>query len=98
MRDGTPMTARPPSGLASGRPCFGADVDGNGNAQTRRTDITTVPGPAPDVPAPDESATAKPPGWIKRHREQVEGKYYELRDTVESRRGSSTPIGVAFDA
>jgi uncharacterized BrkB/YihY/UPF0761 family membrane protein len=36
--------------------------------------------------------------WVARRRRQVEERYAALRDHVESRRGSSTTIGVAYDA
>jgi hypothetical protein len=62
----------------------GAIVHGNGNAQT------PAAGP-PDPPPPDAR------GWFRKRREQVEHKFVELRDTVEAKRETSTPIAVAYD-
>ena len=36
-------------------------------------------------------------GWLRKRREQVEHKFVELRDTVEAKRETSTPIAVAYD-
>ena len=59
-------------------------MHGNGNAQT------PAAGP-PDPPPPDAR------GWFRKRREQVEHKFVELRDTVEAKRETSTPIAVAYD-
>ena len=59
-------------------------MHGNGNAQTSAAD-------PPDPPPPDAR------GWLRKRREQVEHKFVELRDTVEAKRETSTPIAVAYD-
>jgi uncharacterized BrkB/YihY/UPF0761 family membrane protein len=59
-------------------------VHGNGNAQS--------PGGDPPDPAKPHS-----PGWLRKRRDQIEHKIVELRDTVEAKRETSTPIAVAYD-
>ena len=59
-------------------------MHGNGNAQT------PAEGP-PDSPPPEA------PGWFKSRRAQVEHRLTDLRDTVEAKRETSTPIAVAYD-
>jgi uncharacterized BrkB/YihY/UPF0761 family membrane protein len=48
-------------------------------------------------PDPDDATPPAPPGWFKARRSQLEQRFFAIRDQVEARRSTSTPIAVAFD-